>query len=91
MPVDPDAGDDLTATQLQRKVWDTTGHLPPIVQGGPGAPAANVIAVGQSARNSAVAAILATWPDAAAKTPRSEGYLFGVNDDAVVIGRRSDA
>ncbi|MHC4676320.1 MAG: hypothetical protein ACYTBZ_27835, partial [Planctomycetota bacterium] len=38
IPVNPDDKDNLTADQLQRKVWDMTGHLPPIVQGAPGAP-----------------------------------------------------
>jgi hypothetical protein len=86
MPVSPDAKDNVTANQLQRKVWDMTGFLPPIVQGTPGAPAANVIAIGESARNSAAAAILAGWPGAAGKTPKSEGYLLGVSNSAVVIG-----
>ncbi len=60
----PDERDTFTATQLRRKVWDMTGHCPNIVEGTPGAPTTNVIAVGAADRNSSVASIIAAWPDA---------------------------
>ncbi len=85
MPTNPDDKDNLTASQLQRRVWDMTGHLPSIVQGGSGAPTSNVIAIGDSARNTAVAAIIATWPDAVGKAAKNEGYLLGVNNTSVVV------
>lgn len=81
----PDAKDTFTAEQLRRKVWETTGHLPSIVPGGAGAPTNNVIAIGGTATNQAVSSIIATWPDAAGKASKSEGYLLGVKDASIVI------
>ena len=51
----------------------------------PGAPTANVIAIGDPAQNSAVAAILAEWPQAVGKAPKSEGYILGIKDGSVLI------
>lgn len=81
----PDSKDTFTANQLRRKVWDTTGFLPAIVQGTAGAPTTNVIAIGDPARNAAVASIIAGWPEAVGKASKSEGYLLGVKDSSIVI------
>ncbi|MDO8683538.1 MAG: hypothetical protein Q7N50_08660 [Armatimonadota bacterium] len=67
----PDAKDTLTANQLQRKVWDITGFLPQIVEGGAGAPTSNVIAIGEPSRNTAVSSIIATWSEATGNTQRN--------------------
>ena len=85
MNTSPDSKDTYTANQLRRKVWDMTGQLLTIVQGGVGAPTSNVIAIGDPARNTAVTAIIATWPDAVGKTSHSEGYMLGVKDTSIVI------
>ncbi|MDO8588441.1 MAG: glycoside hydrolase family 20 zincin-like fold domain-containing protein [Armatimonadota bacterium] len=82
----PDDKDSFTANQLRRKVWDMTGHLLPIVEGAAGAPTSNVIAVGDPARNTAVSALVSSWPEATGKASKSEGYILGVRSDSVVIG-----
>jgi hypothetical protein len=81
----PDARETNTANQLQRKVWDMTGHLPTIVSGTSGAPTSNVIAVGDPARNTAVSSIIATWTEATGKASKNEGYMLGIKDTSIVI------
>ncbi|MDO8683646.1 MAG: family 20 glycosylhydrolase, partial [Armatimonadota bacterium] len=81
----PDENDTFTANQLRRKVWDMTGHLPEIVEGGAGAPTTNVIAIGDPAKNTAVASLISTWPEATGKASKCEGYLLGVKDGSIVI------
>ncbi|MDO8588440.1 MAG: glycoside hydrolase family 20 zincin-like fold domain-containing protein [Armatimonadota bacterium] len=85
MNTTPDEKDTFTANLLRRKVWDMTGHLPQIVSGGPGAPTSNVIAIGDPVKNTAVSSIIASWPEAAGKTPKSEGYMLGLKNDSIVI------
>ncbi|MDO8586455.1 MAG: glycoside hydrolase family 20 zincin-like fold domain-containing protein [Armatimonadota bacterium] len=85
MNTNPDAKETNTANQLQRKVWDMTGQLPAIVQGGVGAPTSNVIAIGDPARNIAVSSIIAAWPEASGKAFKSEGYMLGISDNSIVI------
>ena len=79
----PDANEQNTATQLQRKVWDMTGYLPAIVYGG--SSTSNVIAIGDPARCPAVSSIIATFPEASGKAAKSEGYMLGVKDTSIVI------
>ena len=81
----PDAGDLFIAGQLRRKIWDTTGRLVPILKSRAGAPTGNVIAIGDPARNKVLAAILKSWPDAAGKAARSEGYVLGVRGSTIVV------
>ena len=81
----PDAADTLTANQLRRKVFDTTGYTLPIIEGAPGVPTSDVIAIGDPSRNAAVAAIAATWPEAMGKTTKSEGYLLGISNTSILI------
>ncbi|MDO8685032.1 MAG: glycoside hydrolase family 20 zincin-like fold domain-containing protein [Armatimonadota bacterium] len=85
MNTSPNDNDTFTANQLRRKVWDMTGYLPDIIEGGAGAPTTNVIAIGDPARNTAVASIIATWPEATGLASKSEGYILGVKESSIVI------
>ena len=85
MNTSPDAKDTFTADQLKRKIWDTTGYTLNIVQGSAGAPTSNVIAIGDPAKNTAVASIIATWTEAAGKASKSEGYMLGVKNTSIVV------
>jgi hypothetical protein len=80
-----DAKETNTANQLQRKVWDMTGYLLPIVSGTSGAPTNNVIAIGDPARNTAVSSIISTWTEASGKASKSEGSLLGIKNSSIVI------
>ncbi|WP_319586266.1 glycoside hydrolase family 20 zincin-like fold domain-containing protein [uncultured Desulfobulbus sp.] len=81
----PDEKDRFTAAQLQRKIWDVTGYNLKIVQSKTGAPTNNVIAIGSRSGNRAVASHLKHWKAASGKKPKTEGYILGINKDAVVI------
>ena len=85
MNAKPSARDTATATLLRRKVWDMTGQLLKIVKSGPKVSTKNVIAIGDPAKNTALASIIASWPDARGKASKSEGYLLGIRDSSIVI------
>jgi hypothetical protein len=85
MNTHPDVKDTNTANLLRRKVWDMTGQLLRIVPGGAGAPTKNVIAIGDPAKNTAVASIIASWPGASGKASKTEGYVLGVKNTSIVI------
>ena len=80
-----DSKDLFAAKLLRRKVWDMTGQLLSIVQGGTGAPTTNIIAIGDQAKNTAVESIISSWSDAAGKVSRPEGYMLGIRADSIVI------
>lgn len=80
-----DSKDIFTANQLRRKIWDTTGRLPRVLKADAKAPTRNVIAIGEAGKNRVVAALLKSWPQAAGKKARSEGYMLGVRDGAAVV------
>ena len=79
----PDLKEQNAAQQLQRKVWDMTGFLPAITYGG--STTSNVIAIGDPARCPAVNTIIATFSEASGKAAKTEGYMLGVKDTAIVI------
>lgn len=81
----PDEKDKFTASQLQRKIWDITGYNLKIAQVQSGNLTSNVIVIGNKLRNRVIAALLAHWKTASGKKSKKEGYILGINRNAIII------